>query len=254
MLTVNAQTKEIWITRGTDERVKFTIRDSTGALLDVSAGTFKLTVRQAYDGTIIMQLASPAANGIDLTDAATGVVVATLPRTITANMGGRYVYDLQMTLAGAVHIPALGSLVVPKDVTGTGAAPVVVPPLQFLTYLVLHFERQLQDGDILVSDLDLARTSTITIRHAHVDADVGPDGGDATIALQDDLSAPTQIVNLIVPDSSGVAVHQTFDVDATVPTLTAFALTHAGGKTLTVKCTTASLIERGNVILGYTYA
>jgi len=254
MLTVNSQTKDISITRGTDERVKFTIRDSTGALLDVSAGTFKLTVRQVYDGTVVMQLASPIANGIDLAAAASGVVVAKLPRTITAGMGGRYVYDLQMTLAGDVHVPALGALTVPKDVTATGVSPVVVAPLQFLTYLVLSFDRQLQDGDVLTSGLDLARTGTITIRHAHIDADLGPDGGDATIAIQDDLSAPTQIVNLIVPDASGAEVHQGFDVDAVVPTLTAFSLTPSGGKTLTVKCTTASLMERGKIILGYTYA
>ena len=242
-------------TRGTDGPIAFTVTDSAGVAQDVSAATFKLTVRSTYDNSVILQLASPLANGIDMSSSSTGVVVATFPRAVTATMGGPYVYDLQMTKAGVISIPEQGSLTIRKDVTGTASAPIIIPPLQFLAYVSLGFERQLQDGDILISGLHLARTgNSATIRYVHVDADIGPTGASATFTIQDDLSAPTQTVNCIVPDSSGAAVHRDFDADASPATLTPFALTNLAGRGLTVKCATASAIELGRITLGHTYA
>ena len=254
MLTVNPQNRDITIHRFTDEPLKFTIRDSAGSLLNVAAAVFKFTVRDVFDGTVIFQLASPS-GGIDMASAASGVVLVNIPRAFTAAMSGRYVYDLQMLLASKITLPAgTGKFTVLKDITGTGAAPVIIPPLQFLTYLTFDFIDQLADGDILTQDFNLARTSTITIRHVHIDADIGPSGGAATFALQDHPTAPTQVINTIVPNSLGAAIHQEFDVDAAPATLTPFILAQSSGKKLTIKVPTARNIEHGRFILGFSYA
>jgi len=242
--------------RNEDAYLKFTLRDSAGNLLNVLSDTFKFSVRDQYDGTLLFQLASPASSGIDLTNGGSGVIIVKIPRAYTAAMNGRYFFDLQRTHAGDIDLPAgAGLLLVLKDITGVGgSAPTVVPPLQFLTYLNLSFDRQLQDGDFLVRDFNLARTGTITVRHAHVDAEIGPSGGSATFNLQDDQVAPTQTVSLIVPSSSGAPVGQEFDADISVPTLTPFVLTPISGKKLSIKIPTANSIERGALRLGFTYA
>lgn len=126
MLTVNAQTYAVVVHRADDQTIRFTVVDSTGAAMDVSSGTFKFTVKQNLDdaiGDAQFQLTSPAANGIDLTNAATGVVDVNIGTGDTDSLAGVYHYDLEMTLATKVRTLRQGLFIVQKDVSTSGTAP-----------------------------------------------------------------------------------------------------------------------------------
>jgi hypothetical protein len=126
MLTVNAQTYQITIDRADDQTIRFTVTDSAGAALDVSAGTFKLTVKASLDdaiGSAAFQKTSPAANGIDLTLAATGIVDVNIVPADTDDLAGLYHYDLEMTLSSKVRTLRRGIFFVSKDVSTPGSGP-----------------------------------------------------------------------------------------------------------------------------------
>ena len=44
-LTVNAETNRIVITRGDDQTIRFTVKNSAGVAYDVSSNSFKFTLR-----------------------------------------------------------------------------------------------------------------------------------------------------------------------------------------------------------------
>lgn len=133
-LSVNAQTGEIDIARGDDQTIRFTVTDSTGAVLNVSAGTFKFTVKDDIDDAIadaLFQKQSPAGNGIDLTSAASGIVDVNVAAADTQALSGPKFWDLEMVLAGKTRTLAGGVFRVRKDITtpGTSGQPstVIVP-------------------------------------------------------------------------------------------------------------------------------
>lgn len=88
---------ELTIIRGEQKDIRFTIKDSSGAVVDVSAATFLLeaedtkteqTVIQKLDGTF------------DKTDAALGIVLVTLTGTDTDITPKTYRAELKTTFVG----------------------------------------------------------------------------------------------------------------------------------------------------------
>lgn len=124
-LTVNEDSGEVVIARGDDQTIRFTVRDFSGALVNCSAGTFKFTVKESIDDDIadaLFQLQSPAANGIDLTSAASGIVDVNIRAADTASLAGMKWWDLQMTLSSNVRTLAGGVFRVAKNVSTVGVA------------------------------------------------------------------------------------------------------------------------------------
>lgn len=125
-LTIDAQTFRITASRGDDHKIRFTVRNSSGVVYDVSANTFKFTVKEKIDDIIadaMFQKQDPAVNGIDLTGAAGGIVDVNLVPADTATLAGRYYYDLEMTESGKVYTLLQGVFEVKKDVSTSGSAP-----------------------------------------------------------------------------------------------------------------------------------
>ena len=126
MLTINANNYAVTITRADDQTIRFTVTDSAGAVVDVSSGTFKFTVKQSLDdviGSAAFQKTSPAVNGIDLTNGATGIVDVGIVPADTDDLAGLYYYDLEMTLSSKVRTLRRGMFWVKKDVSTTGSGP-----------------------------------------------------------------------------------------------------------------------------------
>ena len=120
MLTVDANTYKITASRGDDHKIRFTVKNSSGVVYDVSANTFKFTVKASLDdaiGAAKFQRTSPVGSGIDLTLAATGIVDVLIVPTNTSGLAGEYHYDLEMTESGKVYTLRQGVFTVSKDVT-----------------------------------------------------------------------------------------------------------------------------------------
>lgn len=138
MLIIDPIDYSISIDRGDDQELEVQVVDNNGQPLNVSAGSFLLTVKSSTDDPIssaIFQLANPLANGIDIAQAASGIVVPNFPSLYIQSMAGDYVYDLQMTLSGKRRtlLPADGRgaalFKVPKNVTTPGVPPPAPGPL-----------------------------------------------------------------------------------------------------------------------------
>lgn len=126
-LTVDANNYRIDASRADDHKIRFTVKNSSGVAYDVSANTFKFTCKASLDDPIAsakFQKLSPAASGIDLTAAATGIVDVNLIPADTAALAGVYYYDLEMSEAGKIYTLRQGIFYVRKDVSD-GAAPIV---------------------------------------------------------------------------------------------------------------------------------
>jgi hypothetical protein len=124
-LTLNASTGQVIISRGDDGIIRYTVKNSSGVAYDVSANSFAFTVKTSIDdaiGDAKFQLTNPAASGIDLTSAASGIVDVKVRDTDTSALAGAYQYDLQMTESGLIYTLAQGMFVVRKDVTTPGVA------------------------------------------------------------------------------------------------------------------------------------
>lgn len=126
MLTVDANNYTITASRADDHRIRFTVKNSAGAAYNVSANTFKFTVKASLDdaiGDAKFQKSSPAGSGIDLTSAASGIVDVNLLPADTSALSGTYYYDLEMTESGKVYTLRQGKFLVLKDVTTPGTPP-----------------------------------------------------------------------------------------------------------------------------------
>lgn len=100
------------ITRGDDFADEITFEDEAEAPIDVSARTFTAQVRTDPDAETVT-----ATMTVDMTDAATGVIVLRIADTVTDDLDGSYVWDLQQDTAGVIRTIAGGGFVVNKDVT-----------------------------------------------------------------------------------------------------------------------------------------
>jgi hypothetical protein len=101
------------MTRGDDFAAQLTIQEGEPlAPVDVSARTYTAQVRATADATTVT-----ATFSVDMTDAATGIIVLRLADTVTDDLGGSYVWDLQQDTAGVIRTLVGGSFVVVDDVT-----------------------------------------------------------------------------------------------------------------------------------------
>lgn len=101
------------MTRGDDFAESFTIQEGDPLEpADVSARTYTAQVRASANASTVI-----ATFSVDMTDAADGVIVLRLADTVTADLGGSYVWDLQQDAGGVIRTILGGSFVVVPDVT-----------------------------------------------------------------------------------------------------------------------------------------
>jgi hypothetical protein len=98
------------ITRGDDFADPITFTED-GDPIDVSARTYTAQIRRTTEGEV------EATMSVDMTDAATGVIVLTLADSITEDMDGSYVWDLEQDTAGVLRTILAGPFEVLRDVT-----------------------------------------------------------------------------------------------------------------------------------------
>lgn len=102
----------ITMVRGDDFAEEFTFVDENEVAIDVSARTYTAQVRTSTEATTVT-----ATFSVDMTDAATGVVVLRLADTVTDDLLGAYVWDMQQDTAGVVRTLFGGAFIVRPDVT-----------------------------------------------------------------------------------------------------------------------------------------
>ena len=100
------------IVRGDDFADIVTIREGDpAAAVDVSTRTFTAQVRRSKHAGIIASMA------IDMSGAASGEVVYSLPDTTTESLSGTYFWDFQQNTSGVIRTLMGGAFIVDKDVT-----------------------------------------------------------------------------------------------------------------------------------------
>jgi hypothetical protein len=101
------------MTRGDDFAAQLTIQEGDPlAPVDVSTRTYTAQIRATADSTTVI-----ATFTVDMTDAATGIVVLRLADTVTDDLGGVYVWDLQQDTGGVIRTLVGGTFSVIDDVT-----------------------------------------------------------------------------------------------------------------------------------------
>lgn len=102
---------DITCRKGDTFLLSITVKDSAGALKDISGYTFLMQVRPSDTDTATPILA------IVPTGTSGGVLTATTTATLMAGVAsGMYVYDLQATIGGSVHTWFHGLFVVNEDI------------------------------------------------------------------------------------------------------------------------------------------
>jgi hypothetical protein len=81
-----------------DLLIPVTVKDATGALLDLSGGSAEYQISKRGDETALVSL-STGTSGVTLTDAANGELEVDLSNTDTAIPHGDYVHELRVTLS-----------------------------------------------------------------------------------------------------------------------------------------------------------
>lgn len=151
-LTYNPNTHVAVISRGDDlPFLRYTVKNAAGVPYDVSANTFKFTVKADVDDSIadaMFQKQNPAGNGIDLAQANTGIVDVHFAAADTASLAGTYVFDLEMTENGKADTLDGGAFVVRKDVSTPG-----VPPSPPSVLVPFPGDIQVIGGQIYIKDL-----------------------------------------------------------------------------------------------------
>lgn len=103
----------IQMVRGDDFADAITIQEGDPlAPVDVSARTYTAQIRTSADATTVT-----ATFTVDMTDAATGIIVLRLADTVTDDLSGSYVWDLQQDAAGVIRTLLSGGFTVVPDVT-----------------------------------------------------------------------------------------------------------------------------------------
>lgn len=98
--------------RGDDFADEISFVDENEAPIDVSARTYTAQIRTTTEATAVT-----ATFSVDMTAAATGVIVLRLADTITDDLLGGYVWDLQQDTAGVIRTIMAGPFIVVADVT-----------------------------------------------------------------------------------------------------------------------------------------
>lgn len=248
------QNYTITLDRGDDQPLLVTILDYLGAPFNATGATFIFTVKASPDDAQAdakFSRASPASGGIDTASAGSGQVTVNFIPANTANLGGWYYYDLQMTeQTGKIRTLRSGKFFVRKDISTSGAAPVPTVPYEDLTMVSIPIGSPV-DNDLLLREFDIARTKNMELRYAHISGKNGPNGGNATIFIQDHPTAPVQFIGLSINQSGGAPFSQDFDRALAAPTLGVFVLTEASGQKLNVKITIVNAMANSVLHLGF---
>ncbi len=125
-LVIDPNNYRIDASRGDDHTIRFTVKNAAGVAYDVSANSFKFTVKARLDDLIAdakFQKQNPVGNGIDLTNASQGIVDVLIVPADTSALAGQYYYDLEMTESAKIYTLRAGIFHVKKDVTTPGSAP-----------------------------------------------------------------------------------------------------------------------------------
>lgn len=163
MFVVNPSTGAVTMDRGDDWTLRVTVKDATGALLDIHADSAKMTVKSSIDDPIanaVIQKTTPVVGGtgIDVvTNGAAGIMdVIGIPAD-TLNLAGPFVYDAQITHGGKVYtVQPAGLWQVRKNVSTVGVAP--GPPIigqYFPGYLALDGALYKKGADGLYHKYDI---------------------------------------------------------------------------------------------------
>jgi hypothetical protein len=150
MLLIDSNTYRIDASRGDDHKIRFTVKNSSGMAYDVSANTFKFTVKLGLDDAIAnakFQKQDPAGNGIDLTNATVGIVDVNLVPADTGTLSGPYYYDFEMTESAKIYTLRQGMFFVKKDVSTSGT-----PPTAGSVLTPFPGDIQVQGGQIYIKD------------------------------------------------------------------------------------------------------
>lgn len=95
---------------GDDYDYTFTITEG-GVAKDLSSASVWFTIKEdAIDTDAEAKLSLTGGSGIDMTNAATGILVVQFASGSTANLEGSWVYDLQIKLTGKVITVAWGKI------------------------------------------------------------------------------------------------------------------------------------------------
>jgi hypothetical protein len=97
MVSIRKANYSVYI--GDDFEATETIVDDQGNAVDMTGYSFKMQIRTCKNSpTVIHELNSPAINGIDITNAASGIIVLSISSTDTLNFSEQnVVYDLFWT-------------------------------------------------------------------------------------------------------------------------------------------------------------
>lgn len=108
------QEQAISMARGDSFPLRFALKDATGAAIDITGGTFSMTVN-AKRYPLVSDTPEFAVVGV-IADAEGGLVDFT-PTTTDTDLVGAYWYDVQMTLGGAVRTIVTGQMTFTQDIT-----------------------------------------------------------------------------------------------------------------------------------------
>lgn len=103
--------------QGATHSFTLTYADSNGTGIDLSAHTITMDVRAGFkDSTLQFTLTN--GSGIDMTNAATGILVVTISATQSGALSDDvYRYDIEADLAGTVTRLVQGEITVSREVT-----------------------------------------------------------------------------------------------------------------------------------------
>lgn len=99
-------TKPLEMVSGDSKVITFTIKDKTGAVVDITSATpIKFKVGKRIGGlerhygheTVTAEFTKDLTAGISITDATNGVLTVTLAPTDTKNMAGDFIYEAELT-------------------------------------------------------------------------------------------------------------------------------------------------------------
>jgi len=104
--------------KGDSFDLQFTVKNASGALIDLTSYSFVMQARASDQGALIIDTTGNVATGFKITGSAAGVVTvessAAFMKTITA---ATYVYDLVATVSTTVQTWFFGTFVVNQDIS-----------------------------------------------------------------------------------------------------------------------------------------
>jgi hypothetical protein len=116
-MSISVSGTKITIHKGDDGTVRYTVQDQDDAALDVSAATFKFSIKEYTVSTSIRATLQTSPHILPVSPGI-GVIDVSIPNSVTESLGvGEFMYDLQMTLSSKVYTLVAGVFKISQDVT-----------------------------------------------------------------------------------------------------------------------------------------